>query len=170
MAIPLHLCRPPSSLYYFFTIIPLTLSKAAMSKGMSHFVLVIYSNAPASLIFLPTAFFFTRGPNAWMLSPDIELISTALFGNLVTFSMQVWCIRCKGLVFVATFKPLSIFVATLYIVAFLGFIFLGDDGEEGIGGKRGEGRGVEVCKNVKGLVIREGMVEKRERDGKWHFR
>ncbi|KAG8503588.1 hypothetical protein CXB51_001574 [Gossypium anomalum] len=31
-----------------------------MSKGMSHFVLVIYSNALASLILLPAAFFFTR--------------------------------------------------------------------------------------------------------------
>ncbi|MBA0789651.1 hypothetical protein Gotri_025614, partial [Gossypium trilobum] len=39
------------------------------------------------------------------------------------------------------FNPLSIFVATLYIVAFLGFIFLRDDGEEGIKGKRGEGKG-----------------------------
>lgn len=37
-----------------------TLSKAAMSKGMSHFVFVVYSNALASLILLPTAFFFTR--------------------------------------------------------------------------------------------------------------
>ncbi|MBA0740291.1 hypothetical protein Gogos_013503 [Gossypium gossypioides] len=31
-----------------------------MSKGMSHFVLVVYSNALASLILLPAAFFFTR--------------------------------------------------------------------------------------------------------------
>ncbi|KAK8709068.1 hypothetical protein V6N13_060099 [Hibiscus sabdariffa] len=37
-----------------------TLSKAAMSKGMSHFVFVVYSNALASTILLPAAFFFTR--------------------------------------------------------------------------------------------------------------
>ncbi|MBA0735318.1 hypothetical protein Gogos_019177 [Gossypium gossypioides] len=31
-----------------------------MSKGMNHFVLVVYSNALASLILLPATFFFTR--------------------------------------------------------------------------------------------------------------
>ncbi|MBA0782476.1 hypothetical protein Gotri_000358, partial [Gossypium trilobum] len=65
----------------------------------------------------------------------------ALFGNVVTFGVQTWCIWRKGLVFVAKFKPLSIFVATLYIAAFLGFIFLGDSGEEGRGGRGGDGNG-----------------------------
>ncbi|KAK8327814.1 hypothetical protein V6Z11_A11G206200 [Gossypium hirsutum] len=102
-----------------------------------------------------------------MLSPNIELISvvySALFGNMVTFGVQAWCIWRKGSVFVATFKPLSIFVATLYIVAFLGFIFLGDDGKEGIEGRGGEGKGREVRKKVKGLMIEGGMVGKREED------
>ncbi|MBA0653526.1 hypothetical protein Goklo_020691 [Gossypium klotzschianum] len=95
-----------------------------------------------------------------MLSLDIELIYvvySALFGNVVTISVQAWCIWRKGPVFVATFKPLSIFVATFYIVSFLGFIFLGDDGEEGMGGRGGEGKGGEVCKKVKGLMIGGGM-------------
>ena len=34
-----------------------TLSKAAMSRGMNHFVLVGYSNALATLILLPSPFF-----------------------------------------------------------------------------------------------------------------
>ncbi|MBA0815478.1 hypothetical protein Gohar_000247, partial [Gossypium harknessii] len=74
-------------------------------------------------------FDFKRDPNALMLSLDIELNSmvySALFGNVVRFGVQTWCIWHTGLVFVAKFKPLSIFVATLYIAAFLGFIFLGD--------------------------------------------
>lgn len=37
-----------------------TISKAAMSKGMSHFVFVVYSNALASLILLPSSLFLTR--------------------------------------------------------------------------------------------------------------
>ncbi|KAK4257101.1 hypothetical protein QN277_006733 [Acacia crassicarpa] len=37
-----------------------TLSKAAMSRGMSHFVFVVYSNALASAILLPSSFIFTR--------------------------------------------------------------------------------------------------------------
>ncbi|MBA0845777.1 hypothetical protein Goarm_022452 [Gossypium armourianum] len=128
----------------------------------------LFGNIQSALVTL----IFERDPKAWMLSPDNELISvvySALFGNVVTFSVQAWCIRCKGSIFMAMFNPLSIFVATLYIAALLGFIFLGDDGEEGIGGKGAEGKGGEVCKNVKGIVIRGGMVGKRERDGKWHF-
>ncbi|KAH1073367.1 hypothetical protein J1N35_025695 [Gossypium stocksii] len=50
--------------------------------------------------------------------------------------------------------------------AFLGFIVLGDDGEEGIGGREGEGNGEEVCKKVKGFVIGGGMVGKGEGDGR----
>ncbi|MBA0842948.1 hypothetical protein Goarm_000180, partial [Gossypium armourianum] len=106
-------------------------------------------------------FDFERDPNALMLSLDIELNSmvySALFGNVVRFGVQTWCIWRKGLVFVAKFKPLSIFVATLYIAAFLGFIFLGDSGEEGRGGRGGEGNGGDVCKKVKGLVIGGMMV------------
>ena len=37
-----------------------TLSKAAMTKGMSHFVFVVYSDAIATLILLPSAFLLTR--------------------------------------------------------------------------------------------------------------
>ncbi|MBA0686704.1 hypothetical protein Goari_014292, partial [Gossypium aridum] len=70
----------------------------------------------------------------------------ALFGNVVTISVQAWCIWRKGPVFVATFKPLSIFVATFYIVSFLGFIFLGDDGEEGI---EEEGKRARVGRSAK---------------------
>ncbi|KAI4336109.1 hypothetical protein L6164_014678 [Bauhinia variegata] len=37
-----------------------TLSKAAMSRGMSHFVFVVYSNALATFILLPFSFIFER--------------------------------------------------------------------------------------------------------------
>ncbi|XP_037494390.1 WAT1-related protein At5g40240 isoform X2 [Jatropha curcas] len=37
-----------------------TISKAAMSKEMSHFVFVVYSNGLATLIMFPVAFFFNR--------------------------------------------------------------------------------------------------------------
>ncbi|KAL6997202.1 hypothetical protein U1Q18_007324 [Sarracenia purpurea var. burkii] len=65
-----------------------------------------------------------NNPNAWKLKPDIELISiiySAVFGSVVTFSIITWCIRKKGPVFVAMFKPVSIAIAAL-----LGVIFLGD--------------------------------------------
>src|ERR1044072_37760 len=37
-----------------------TLSKAAMSRGMSPFVFVVYSNALATLILLPSSFLINR--------------------------------------------------------------------------------------------------------------
>ncbi|KAE8124177.1 hypothetical protein FH972_019084 [Carpinus fangiana] len=37
-----------------------TLSKAAMSKGMSHYVFVVYSNALATLILIPSSFIIDR--------------------------------------------------------------------------------------------------------------
>ncbi|KAL7161598.1 hypothetical protein ACSBR2_042128 [Camellia fascicularis] len=71
-----------------------------------------------------TLFAERNNPNAWKLSPDIELISviySAVFGSVVTFSVVTWCIHKKGPVFVAMFKPISIAIAAL-----LGVIFLGD--------------------------------------------
>ncbi|KAF2282905.1 hypothetical protein GH714_043325 [Hevea brasiliensis] len=65
-----------------------------------------------------------KNPNAWKLKPDIELVSviySAVFGNVVTYSVATWCIHKKGPVFVAMFKPLGIAIA-----AFLSVIFLGD--------------------------------------------
>lgn len=65
-----------------------------------------------------------KNPNAWKLKPDIELVSviySAVFGNVVTYSVMTWCIHKKGPVFVAMFKPLGIAIA-----AFLSVIFLGD--------------------------------------------
>ncbi|MBA0558606.1 hypothetical protein Golob_015618 [Gossypium lobatum] len=99
--------------------------QAAVLKGYPSEIMLVsfyclFGTIQSALVTL----LFERDPNAWMLSPDIELISvvySALFGNVVTFGVQAWCIRRKGPVFVASFKPLSIAIA-----AFLGFIFLGE--------------------------------------------
>ncbi|XP_040956960.1 WAT1-related protein At5g40230 isoform X3 [Gossypium hirsutum] len=99
--------------------------QAAVLKGYPSEIMLVsfyclFGTIQSALVTL----LFERDPNAWMLSSDIELISvvySALFGNVVTFGVQAWCIRRKGPVFVASFKPLSIAIA-----AFLGFIFLGE--------------------------------------------
>lgn len=44
----------------FFDVGLMTLSKAALSKGMSNFVFVVYSNALATLILLPSSFLLQR--------------------------------------------------------------------------------------------------------------
>ncbi|KAJ7945900.1 WAT1-related protein [Quillaja saponaria] len=57
-----------------------TLSKAAMSKGMSHFVFVVYSNALATLILLPSSFIINRSkrpPLSFSLLCKFFLLSLA---------------------------------------------------------------------------------------------
>ncbi|KAF3437078.1 hypothetical protein FNV43_RR19831 [Rhamnella rubrinervis] len=63
-----------------------------------------------------------RDPNAWRLTPDVELISVFYSGivGMVTFYVQMWCIQKKGPLFVAMFTPLGIAIAALMSIVFLG--------------------------------------------------
>ncbi|EOY20648.1 hypothetical protein QUC31_006963 [Theobroma cacao] len=101
------------------------IGQAAILKGYpSEIVLVSFYCFFGTIQCALVALVAERNTNAWKLSPDIELVSvvySALFGSVVTFAVLAWCIRRKGPVFVAMFKPLSIAIA-----AFLGFIFLGE--------------------------------------------
>ncbi|XWS37380.1 hypothetical protein CRYUN_Cryun19dG0038000 [Craigia yunnanensis] len=101
------------------------IGQAAILKGYpSEIILVSFYCLFGTIQCALVALIAERNPNAWKLMPDIELISvvySALFGSVVTFAVVAWCIRRKGPVFVAMFKPLSIAIA-----AFLGFIFLGE--------------------------------------------
>lgn len=92
--------------------------------------------------------FAERDPNAWMLKPDIELISIlysvnkriwkiylfiyllvcllncivlqAICGCVGMFTAISWCIKMKGPVFVSMFTPLEIAIASLLATIFLG--------------------------------------------------
>ncbi|XVF54160.1 hypothetical protein PTKIN_Ptkin05aG0158600 [Pterospermum kingtungense] len=101
------------------------IGQAAILKGYpSEITLITFYCLFGTIQCALVALIAERNPNAWKLSPDIELISvvySALLGSVVTFGVIAWCIRRKGPVFVAMFKPLSVAVA-----AFLGFIFLGE--------------------------------------------
>lgn len=57
---------------------------------------------------------------AWWTDPTSSY-GQAVFGGVVSFCVQTWCIKRKGPVFVAIFKPLGIGIA-----AIMGVIFLGD--------------------------------------------
>ncbi|KAF3437079.1 hypothetical protein FNV43_RR19832 [Rhamnella rubrinervis] len=64
-----------------------------------------------------------KDPNAWRLTPDVELISvfySAVAGSVITFSVQMWCIRKKGPLFVSMFTPLGIAIAAIMSAIFLG--------------------------------------------------
>ncbi|KAK2663812.1 hypothetical protein Ddye_002386 [Dipteronia dyeriana] len=103
----------------------LNVSQAAILKGYpSEITMVSFYSFFGAIQCAILTLIAERKPNAWKLRPGIELISviySAVFGNVVTYSVLAWCIRRKGPVFVAMFKPLGISIA-----AFLGVIFLGD--------------------------------------------
>ncbi|XP_057950712.1 WAT1-related protein At5g40240-like [Malania oleifera] len=64
-----------------------TLSKAAMSRGMSHFVFVVYSNALATLILLPSSFIFLRPP-----PPTFSLLCKFFLLSLVGITIMQNCV------------------------------------------------------------------------------
>ena len=64
-----------------------TLSKAAMTKGMSHFVFVVYSNALATLIFLPVFIFQRFFTSSHMILTLLIIKTNPLFLNGVFFQV-----------------------------------------------------------------------------------
>ncbi|XP_044486236.1 WAT1-related protein At3g28050-like isoform X2 [Mangifera indica] len=103
----------------------LNVSQAAILKGYpSEMTLVTFCCFFGTIQCTIISLIGERNPDAWKIRPDIELISVvyaAVFGNLVICGVTAWCIRRKGPVFVAMFKPVGISIA-----AFMGAIFLGD--------------------------------------------
>ncbi|KAL6182398.1 hypothetical protein ACLB2K_043820 [Fragaria x ananassa] len=101
-------------------------AQAAILKGYpSEMTIVSFYSLFGTIQCTILSLFFERNPSAWTLKPDIELVSifySAICGGVVTFSVQTWCIKEKGPVFVAMFKPLGIAIA-----AMLGAIFLGEE-------------------------------------------
>ncbi|KAF7136611.1 hypothetical protein RHSIM_Rhsim08G0169700 [Rhododendron simsii] len=100
-------------------------SQAAILKGYpSELTIVAFFNLFGTIQCTALSLFAERNNrDAWKLSPDIELISviySAVFGGVVSYSVQIWCIHKKGPVFVAMFKPISIAIAALFSVIFLG--------------------------------------------------
>lgn len=64
-----------------------------------------------------------RESAAWSLKWDIEFISisySAIIGTCLTYTMQTWCNRKKGPLFVAMFKPVGIVIAAIAAAIFLG--------------------------------------------------
>ncbi|MED6106033.1 hypothetical protein PIB30_000817 [Stylosanthes scabra] len=66
-----------------------TLSKAAMSRGMNHFVFVVYSNALATLILLPSSFFINRATTPPL---SFSLLCKFFFLALVGITVMQNCV------------------------------------------------------------------------------
>lgn len=101
------------------------ISQAVILKGYpSAITIVFFYCLFGSIQSTVVALAFVRDLSAWKLKPDIELVAiiySAVFGSMVTFYVQTWCIHKKGPVFVSMFTPLGIAIAVL-----MGVVFLGD--------------------------------------------
>ncbi|KAL8266362.1 hypothetical protein R6Q59_003706 [Mikania micrantha] len=67
---------------------------------------------------------FERNTQVWILDNKTEWVSVvfaAIFGTAARNSLITWCLRKKGPIFVSMFKPISMVIAVI-----MGIIFLGD--------------------------------------------
>ncbi|PIN23558.1 hypothetical protein CDL12_03721 [Handroanthus impetiginosus] len=91
----------------------------------AEFILVFFYNLSSCIISLPVGFYFEPNLTAWKLTADVRLYSilySGIIGSGFGTMVRTWGLRVKGPVYVALFKPLSIAIA-----AILGVSFLGDD-------------------------------------------
>ncbi|CAI9277056.1 unnamed protein product [Lactuca saligna] len=67
--------------------------------------------------------FLVENPSDWVMQPGIAMVAVvlgAVFNTAFRSSAVIWCLKKKGPVFVAMFTPLSIVIATIMGVTFLG--------------------------------------------------
>uniref|UniRef100_A0A1S8ACC5 WAT1-related protein n=1 Tax=Citrus limon TaxID=2708 RepID=A0A1S8ACC5_CITLI len=81
-------------------------------------------NLFAAVIAVPLCLFAEPDLSLWRLKPDVALVSivySAFLGPSFNTIIHTWGLRLKGPVYIAIFKPLSVVIA-----AITGIIFLGD--------------------------------------------
>ncbi|KAI3898896.1 hypothetical protein MKW92_053430 [Papaver armeniacum] len=67
-----------------------------------------------------------RDPSAWLITDKMELsniLLSAFFGSIVRSTVQGWCMRTKGPLFIAMFKPFTVFIAVSFGFMFFGHTF-----------------------------------------------
>ncbi|KAH7532546.1 WAT1-related protein At5g40240 [Ziziphus jujuba] len=95
-----------------------------MKEYPEELIVVLWCNFWATIISAPVCFIAERNMNAWILKPVIAIIATVLvgiFGSSFISFVHTWGLHLKGPVYISSFRPLSIAIA-----AVMGVIFLGD--------------------------------------------
>jgi drug/metabolite transporter (DMT)-like permease len=92
-------------------------------KYPAEFVLVFVYNVCLTIISAPVCMFLEPNLHKWELKANIALVAVLYAGAIGASGIVVhtWGLRVKGPVYVASFRPLSIAIA-----AVMGVIFLGD--------------------------------------------
>lgn len=97
----------------------------AVNEYPAEIVVVFFYNLFSCIIATPVCFITEPNLNAWILTPDVRLMSilySGIIGSGFGTVIHTWGLHVKGPVYVALFRPLSIAIA-----AILGVIFLGDN-------------------------------------------
>ncbi|KAE9620052.1 hypothetical protein Lal_00040379 [Lupinus albus] len=87
--------------------------------------MVFFYNFYAAIVAVIVGLLAERNSSAWKIRLDISLISivcTGIFNKFLSSTIYAWGVKLKGPVYVAMFKPLSIIIAVIMGVMFLGDI------------------------------------------------
>ncbi|KAM7277587.1 hypothetical protein ACFE04_004721 [Oxalis oulophora] len=98
-------------------------STQIMKEYPAELTVIFFYNLTVSFIAAIVGLITERDSSAWMLRPNIALVSvlcSGLFGSCLNNSVHAWALHLKGPFFVAMFKPLSIIIAIVMGVTFLG--------------------------------------------------
>nr|XP_043606428.1 WAT1-related protein At3g28050-like [Erigeron canadensis] len=96
-----------------------------MKEYPAELTVVFFYNLIVSILAAIVASFTEPDSSAWKIKPDIALASilcSGVLGSCLNNSVHTWALRLKGPLFVSMFKPLSIAIAVV-----MGVMFLGDD-------------------------------------------
>ncbi|KAM5581581.1 WAT1-related protein [Rosa sericea] len=94
-----------------------------MKEYPNELTVIFFYNVVVSIVAVVVGLITEKNPNAWRLRPDMALVSilcSGLLNSLLNNTVHTWTLRVKGPVYVTMFKPLSIAIAVVMGVTFLG--------------------------------------------------
>ncbi|KAL0450636.1 UNVERIFIED_CONTAM: WAT1-related protein [Sesamum latifolium] len=103
----------------------ITVAGIVIKEYPAEFILVFFYNFFAFVLAVPVCFASEPHLSSWAVPADVRLISVlyaGVMGSGFGVMIHTWGLHVKGPVYVAMFRPLSIAIA-----AIMGVIFLGDD-------------------------------------------
>jgi drug/metabolite transporter (DMT)-like permease len=108
-----------------FILVPMwyILQAQIMKEYPAELTVVFFYNLYVSVLAAIVGIFTEPNTSAWILKADIGLVSilcSGIFGSLLDNAVNTWVLKVRGPVYVAMFKPLSIVIAVVMGVAFLG--------------------------------------------------
>ncbi|XP_058187989.1 WAT1-related protein At3g28050-like [Rhododendron vialii] len=95
-----------------------------MKEYPAELTVVFFYNLCVSVLAAIVGIFAKSNASAWRVKADIGLVSilcSGIFGSFLDNAVNTWVLKVKGPLYVAMFKPLSIVIAVV-----MGMLFLGD--------------------------------------------